>query len=326
MKDLIFNFPQQLQEAVEIGNSAHLAAFPAEIKNILVCGMGGSGIGGKIVCQIISDELKIPMTTNSSYMLPAFVDANTLVIVSSYSGNTEETLTALQEAMHRKANIVCITTGGLVLELAKKHGIRHIIVPAGSPPRAALGYSLVQQLVVLSRLGFIQSKTPDILQSAEKLGLNQEKLMQQAQDLAAGLQGKIPVIYCDGVWEGVAIRFRQQLNENSKILCWHNVFPELNHNEIVGWTLASKDIAVVLLRDEADYPRNVQRIEISKKLISAKAAIIVEVWAKGSSTIEKTLYLIHLLDWVSLFLCEKNGQDPMAIVAIDHLKDELARQ
>ncbi len=326
MKDLILNFPQQLKEAIEIGEKAILSQSKTPITNILITGLGGSGIGGTIVSEIVSAKCNVPILVNKDYFLPSFVNEHTLLIVSSYSGNTEETLEALNEALARKAKIVCVTSGGKVEEIARKEKLDLILIPSGMPPRSCLGYSLTQLFYVFSGMGFINTDFKTELSAAiELLEKEQSSIQSEAMKIAGFLLGKIPVIYAVDGYNGVATSFRQQINENSKMLCWHNILPEMNHNELVGWTENHDDCAVLLIRNKTDYSRTQARIEISKSVFSKYTTHLQELWSKGNSQLERSLYLIHLTDWASYFLADKRNVDATEVNIINHLKGELSK-
>lgn len=325
MDQLIAGFSNQLREAITIGKGAQLTPHNFPISNIVVTGLGGSGIGGDLVNEFIADELRIPFAVNKDYFLPSYVNKNSLVIVSSYSGNTEETLNALQIALNRKSKIVCVSSGGKIIQIAKEKGLDHILVPGGNPPRASLGYSFVQQLFALHYLGIIPNQFEQELKNAiALLDANQTAIREEAKKVAVQLDNKIPIIYTTTPMASVAVRFRQQINENGKMLCWHHVVPEMNHNELVGWRKKSSDWAVVFLRNENDYSRNNQRIAINKEIISQYCDTIIDINSKGNSHIERALYLIHLTDWVSLFLAEQQKLDATEVKVIDFLKNSLA--
>ena len=325
MKSLIENFPNQLREAIRIGEKAKLSK-AGKVSNVLISGLGGSGIGGTIVSELVALEATVPVAVSKGYFIPEFVSRNTLVIISSYSGDTEETLHALNLAIKRKAKIVCITSGGKIAEIAKKKKLDLILIPGGNPPRACLGYSLTQQFFILAHYKIIGSKFKNQLRSAvELIEKEKENIMAEAKRVAEKINGKTPIIYATTYFEGVATRFRQQLNENAKILCGHHVIPEMNHNELVGWASGSERISVMILRDKEEYTRNNARIEINKAVISKYTPHITEIWSKGKSRIEKAIYFIHLVDWASCFLSELKGVDPMEVKVIDMLKGELAK-
>ncbi len=325
MKQLVQAFPTQLKESIIIGQSYRFQTAKRSFNNVVLTGLGGSGIGGSIVQNYVSDKMKIPFLVNKDYFLPAFVNQDSLVIVSSYSGNTEETLSALKQAIKAKATVVCITSGGKIAEMAKKKHLDCILLPAGMPPRSCLGYSMVQVLYSLSYFGLISGEFEKSLNASIKLLKNEEKdILKQARSLSKKLNGKTPIIYAASDFEGVAVRFRQQINENGKMLCWHHVIPEMNHNELVGWRDKDAGRSVVLLRNETDFERTQMRMEINKQVIR-KYSSITEVWSKGKSYFEKVFYLVHLTDWVTVFLADLHGVDATEVKVIDHLKGELSK-
>ena len=326
MYTLIDGFADQLKSAISIGQSADLKRSERTIDSVVITGLGGSGIGGKIVSQLVANEAKVPFSLYNNYELPAHVGPNTLVIASSYSGNTEETLGALEDALEKGAEVACITSGGRVLEICQEKGLDHIVIPGGNPPRTMLAYSLTQQFYLLSNYGIISSDFEAGLNSAlARLSSEKDVIKGAANELAEKLLGKRVVIYSEAEYEGVGVRFRQQLNENSKELCWHHVFPEMNHNELVGWGGGSDVICVVLFRNTDDNNRTQVRMDLSKGIWSRYTPHVNEIWSKGDSMIEKSFYLILLGDWTSYYLAEKKGVDPIEIEVIDFLKGELSK-
>ncbi len=326
MKSLIENFPNQLREALEIGAKAKLSGPAKKIKNILITGLGGSGIGGTIAAEIVSNECPVPIIVNKDYFIPAFVNEETLVIVCSYSGNTEETIQAFEAAMKQKATIACITSGGKIAEMAKSKSLDLILIPGGMPPRACLGYSLIQIFVILNRYGMIgDGFKKQFSDSVSLLEKEKSNILLEANRLGDFFNGKIPVIYAVDGYNGVATRFRQQINENSKMLCWHSILPEMNHNELVGWAGKNESLAVVILRNKTDYSRTQARLEISKEVFKKYTPHVIECWSKGNTHIERALYLIHLTDFVSVILADKKKIDAMEVNIINHLKGELAK-
>lgn len=324
MKELVKNFPKQLHEAVTIAGRAQLLTPSAPIRNVLICGLGGSGIGGTLVKETVLDEANVPIDVMKTYTIPAYVNENTLVICSSYSGNTEETLESYRLAKESKAQVVCITSGGQLLENAKKDGYAAIVVPGGMPPRACLGYSFTQLLHILAHYKVAHEHISQVSSAAALLEKEQANIMKEADTIATKLVGKLPVIYSTALNEGIAIRFRQQVNENAKILAWHHVIPEMNHNELVGWSHPYPEISVVMFIEKDEHPRNRLRIDICRKLFEKYAGDIIEIHPKGINAIEKKMYWIHLGDWVSYYLSEKRNVDAMDIKVIDQLKKELA--
>lgn len=327
MKQLVTDFPQQLQEALDIGRLAQITRSEYPIHKIFVAGMGGSGIGANFVEAFIKDECVVPMLIGKGYDLPKYVDENTLAIVSSYSGNTEETLSAFDKMQATGAKVVCVASGGKVIQKAKEDGLDYIQLPSGKPsPRACLGYSFVQQLFILNKLNLISDSTiKNVEASIELLKNEQEKIKAEAYDIAEKIQNKIPVIYSAERMEPVAVRFRQQIAENAKMLAWHHVFPEMNHNELVGWTSKNENLALIYLRNQDDNSRTQVRIEITQEIIQKYTSTLIEVWSKGDSFVEQVMYCVHLVDWISVFLSDLRGVDVMEVNVIDYLKGELGK-
>ena len=326
MNDYINDFTNQLKEAMEIGSAAQLKKSNKTFKNVLICGLGGSGIGGTIVNDVLSSKVPIPILTTKDYSIPNFIDGSTLVIASSYSGNTEETLYALEKCMKRNAEICIITSGGKLKAIAEGNSFNHIIIPDGHPPRAMFGYAFTELFYVLNHYGVIdESFKADFEKAIGLLTAEKTDIQSQAKNLAKKMYQQTPVIYVAQGFEGVAVRFRQQINENSKMLCWHHVIPEMNHNELLGWRTNVENLAVVYFRNKLDFDRNQVRMDINKKVISKYTSNISEVWSKGDSVIENTLYHINLGDWISWHLSEMNNVDAIEIDVINYLKGELAK-
>jgi glucose/mannose-6-phosphate isomerase len=326
MNDYINDFTNHLTDAMEIGDTSNLKTSDKKFNNILICGLGGSGIGGTIINDIVSPKANIPILATKDYSMPNFVDENTLVIASSYSGNTEETIYALEKCQSRNAEVCIITSGGKLKLIAEENNYNHILIPGGHPPRAMFGYAFTELFYVLNHYGIIDNSfKSDFTNSISLLNSEKEDIQEKAMELAKKMYQQTPVIYVAQGFEGVAVRFRQQINENSKMLCWHHVVPEMNHNELLGWRTNTNDLAVVYFRNKSDFDRNQIRMDINKKVISKFTNNIIEVWSKGYSQIENTLYHINLGDWVSWYLSEMNNVDAIEIDVINFLKGELAK-
>jgi glucose/mannose-6-phosphate isomerase len=326
MKNLILHFPQQLLEAIQIGKAAQITLPEQPVQQIFIAGMGGSGIGANFVAQFIGESCLVPVLIGKGYDVPAWVGRHTLAIVSSYSGNTEETIDVLRKLQNTGARIVCITSGGRIRTLAKEGGNDIIQLPEGiASPRACLGYSIVNQLFAIIKCGLAPEEIIQQIRAATAyLKSQQTEIMNQAESLAEQIHDKLPIIYCSDHIESVAIRWRQQLNENSKILCWHHVLPEMNHNELVGWHDKAHDKAVVFIRDSGESPRISMRFAIIREVISKMAGQLIEVEAQGDTPIVRTMYLVHLGDWLSYFLAQLRGVDVSEIAVIDFLKRSLS--
>jgi len=326
MNDYINDFTNHLTDAISIANNTPLTPCNKEIRNVLICGLGGSGIGGTIVADIVSPKVNIPIAATKDYSIPDFVNEHTLVIANSYSGNTEETLFALEKCQAKGAEIAVITSGGKLKTIAEENNYTKIIIPGNQPPRAMFGYAFTELFFMLNHYNLIDdSFKSDFEKAIALLDTEKSDIQKQAMDLAKKIYKQTPVIYVANGFEGVAVRFRQQINENSKMLCWHHVVPEMNHNELLGWRTNVDDLAVVYFRNKCDYERNQIRMDINKKVISKYTDNISEIWSKGDSVIENSLYHINLGDWVSWYLSEMNNVDAIEIDVINFLKGELGK-
>ena len=325
MDDYINDFALHLKDAAYISNNTKLTSSEKKIDNILICGLGGSGIGGTIIKDILSEKSSVPIVVNKGYFAPNFVSKNTLVIVSSYSGNTEETLSALKMCEKAGAEIIIITSGGKLRSIAEKKNYNLVVIPAGNPPRAMFGYGFTVLFYVLNHYKIIDNFFVKELERAIEI-IEKEKILTQkkAKEIAKNIYKTNPIIYCAEGYEGVAIRFRQQINENSKMLCSHHVVPEMNHNELLGWRTNTKGVSVVYFRSDTDYKRNSFRVDINKEIISKYTKNISEIWSKEGSKIINSLCFINIGDWVSWYLSEMNSVDAIEIDVINFLKNKLS--
>jgi glucose/mannose-6-phosphate isomerase len=326
LKQLISSLPQHLGHALSLGQNTSLKPSPKAIQQVLILGLGGSGIGGSILADLMAGTCPVSVSVTKNYSIPAFVGPHTLVLVCSYSGNTEETLSALRQAQQKGAQIACISSGGKVKAIAEKEGYNCLSMPGGNPPRSMFGYSFAFLLQYFNFYGLTDvDYTAELTAAASLLETTQNALQAEAQKLAENLKDTtVQILAVDGTG-GVAARWRQQLNENAKMLCWQAVIPEMNHNELVGWEGGSEKFSALFLRHASDYERNQKRIEICKEIIGQKTPHVYEVWSKGDSAIQRALYLIHLGDWVSFYLAELNQVDIIDIKSIDLLKSELSK-
>jgi glucose/mannose-6-phosphate isomerase len=334
MYELIRTCPQQVEDAIAIGNAATLKLNARSIDNIVLTGLGGSAIGGDLLRSYLADELNVPFLINRSYTLPKFVGRKSLVIVSSYSGNTEETNACHREASKRRAAILCISSGGVVEEVARRKRQPHIKVPGGPSPRAALGYSFFPLLLAFTRLKLVKNKKREIDETVSLLKKESEECADPAlptnpaMQLARQLHGRIGVIYSSTErLDAVNTRWRGQMAENAKTLVWGNVLPEMNHNELVGWNVLKQEMRlmqVFFLRDREEHPRVAKRIDITKQIVAEYTPHVADVWSEGTSRLARIFSLVHLGDWVSFYLAMLNAVDPMPVKVIDYLKEELS--
>lgn len=337
MLKLISSLPEQCREAYGIGKNTDISKPQARINNIVFAGLGGSAIGADIVRIYLQNEIKVPIFVCRNYTLPDFVGKDTLLFCASYSGNTEETLSSFEGGLKRGANIITMGSGGKLKELSAANGFKHISIPSGYPPRTAVGYMSITVIAVLSRLGFIEDKEKEMgyLYSAlselrdKEVGMDVPTESNISKQLAGKLYGRYCVIYgTSDATEAVAIRWRGQIAENSKSLSSSHVFPEMNHNEIVGWEFPKdilKGIKVVMLRDKNDHPRTQKRLDISKSIIKKSGAEIIEVKSNNACFLARLFSLIYIGDFVSFYLAILNGIDPTPVKQVDYLKGELAK-
>lgn len=326
MEKLIQEFSSNISEALEIAAKATFVKPSQDIRNIVICGMGGSGIGGRIVAQWIQNYCSIPVLSVQDYSLPAFVNQHSLVIGSSYSGNTEETLFALEDAKAKGATIIGICSGGSLAEFCKSHHFQYVLVPGGNPPRTALAFSLVQLSNIFLQLGYAHPTILDEIANGKQLiDSNLVHIKFEAMRVAKELQKRTIAVYAGSEYEGITIRAKQQFNENSKELCWQHVIPEMNHNELVGWGGGDNRYACLFIQTGDLSVRNQKRFEISVERTKSKTDKVEILTAKGATPVEKSIYLIHLIDWISLYLSDLKHGDPIEIEIIDYLKAELGK-
>jgi glucose/mannose-6-phosphate isomerase len=337
MLDLLLGLDEQCRKAKEIGRGFEPRGISTDkIKNIVFTGLGGSAIGADLIRSYIAGEIKLPIIVNRNYTLPNFVNEDTLLFASSYSGNTEETLSAYEVAKEKKAKIIAISSNGILERLAKEDEISFIKIPGGIPPRCALGYSFIPPLLALCKLMFIEDRENEIDEAVKLLGELKLELgpgsppeINIAKRVALMLEHKYPIIYgADDHIDVVTTRWRGELAENSKHLSSSHLFPEMNHNEIVGWdfpTELMKYFAVIFLRDSGDHKRVAKRIDITKEILSRKGIDIVEVFSKGNGLLSRMVSLIYIGDMVSFYLAILNGVDPTPVDRVTYLKNELAK-
>jgi glucose/mannose-6-phosphate isomerase len=337
MYNRIFDFPEQMEEALKIASGWNVTPddFP-DVKNIVVIGMGGSAIGGDLVRSFLQSKLLVPFQICRDYKLPEYVDDETLVVASSYSGNTEETLSALDDALQRKAMITALSTGGLMQDVAGLNDIPLLLLPAGLQPRAALGYSFVPLLIFLEKIGLIKDVQKNVEVAVKRLKEIREKYIEDtpaisnpAKRMAERMHKKIALIYGGPDWTGVvALRWKGQICENGKNMAFCNQFPEACHNELVGWSLPIKEhkehLMVVMLRDMDDHVKVRKRMNIVKDVIERQEIEVVDVHSMGDNSLERMFSLIQLGDFTSYYLAILNEVDPTPVALIESLKKALA--
>ncbi len=300
------------------------------IESVVVTGLGGSAISGDFFANFFRDELNIPFYVNRSYGLPQFVNKNTLLIVSSYSGNTEETISVFNSALKKKCSIVCITSGGKVEKIAEKNKIPVVKILPGFHPRYALGISFFSLLKVMNKLKIVEVK-PSLVNLIVKLYKDKAKLYSKEKNpalvYAEQLLGYIPIIYsAEGYTSSIGYRLKCQFNENSKLNAFQNILPEMNHNEIVGWEsfiesqLRTKVINIL----DKEYPSQIKkRFKITSEIISENKVDIINLESAEKSFKVRLMDLIYLSDWITYYSGVLRGFDPAEIKNIEFLKNRL---
>ena len=303
--------------------------------NIIISGLGGSAIGGDLLKDWARDKSAVPIEVNREYHLPAYVGKKTLVIVSSYSGETEETLSSFLDALERKCMVFCVTSGGALLKYAIKHKVPYVKVPSGMPPRAALPYMFIPLVFLMQKIGLVTGFSVELDEALELLEkVSTDYLPQKptidnfAKTLALTIGETVPVIYGFGFYRAVAQRFKQQVNENAKYPAKWEVFPELNHNEIVGLVnsgIYSKRFSVILLRDSDEPVEIKSRIETTKQIMGNSGLKMVDLQSQGKSVLAKMISTTIVADFTSNYLAVLHGVDPTPVEIITHLKGTLQK-
>jgi glucose/mannose-6-phosphate isomerase len=327
-KKYIEGFTRQLADALKIGQSLDLERPGSDIRNIVISGMGGSGIGANLVESLTFGRIPIPITVCKTYNIPQFVSPHTLFIACSYSGNTEETVAALNKALLKRAQVLAISSGGKLLDICKEYNLYYIQLPGGSDsPRAMLAYNLIALLYVLYHTNLIGAAFIKETENAiEFLDRGEKGIQNEAEIIAKKLKGRLPVIYCDNRLFAMALRFQQQLNENAKQMAHVNTFPEMNHNELAGWKFPEVLMPIlqpIFMYSDHDHERVEKRMEICREIFEKKSNPIVDIIGEGASLLEQYFYLIHLTDWISFYLSKENGVDPDTNESVLYLKGEL---
>ncbi len=335
MMALTLDFVSQCERALEIASQFALPSLPRTPQNLLVAGMGGSGIGGDYLRALLEAQGTLPALVVRDYTLPNFVGTDTLVFAVSYSGNTEETLACYHQARERGAMIIALSSGGELQALAQRDGVPFLSIPGGQPPRTALGYLFFPLVNLCERLGLLPPMGEALNQTLNRLRQMRNAYRMEvpadqnpAKQMALALYQRIPLLYGScGPRATVAMRWKGQINENAKQHAFAYTFPELNHNEILGWVLAphqANNWSVVVLSDPDDSAKIRTRIEVTRRLVG-ESAHWHELQAEGDSLLERLMHLTYFGDFVSLYLALLNEVDPENIDHINTLKAELAK-
>jgi len=320
--EVIKKYPEMIINALAIEDRSKLPNY--EFDEILVCGIGGSGIGGLLLKDLLRDRIDCPIEVYSDYRLPYYADDKTLVLCVSYSGDTEETLSQFVEAVRRGCKIIGISSDGKLEEWCVKLKLPFLKLPKGYLPREALPYLLIPLIVYLQKVKSVDFKR-DLQETVKVL---KELNLNPYYKIVDDLRNSIPVIYASNKFSAVAKRMQNQFNENSKVPAKHEILPELNHNEINAYQDAAlnRNFSVLLLRDENDSEQIKARFDLTKKLMEGKVKAINEIVAKGNSLLAKMMMLVVVGDYLSYKLAEANNVDPVAVKNNDVLKAELKRK
>ncbi len=341
MHSVLSAFPSQLEEAINIAEDFELGFDLEGIKDIVILGMGGSAIGGDIIrsyCESIPGANHIRFKINRNYTIPNYIDENTLVICSSYSGNTEETIAGFEAALIKTKKVFCISTGGKLTTLAKSRGIPVITIPGGLQPRCAIVYSVFPVLLTLLRNGaFSEEAAGETLAAINELGMASETLALEygnfeennsAIQIAKKLINKIPVVYSSSeLLDTINLRWRGQIQENAKALAYGNVLPEMNHNEINGWQNPKNmmnNFVLIFLQDPAEDARLQPRFDAMEKLLGNKVSEIIKIQRNEHYALARMFTLLYFGDWVSYHLAILYREDPTPIPLIMQMKELMS--
>lgn len=302
----------------------------AEIEQIVVAGMGGSAQPGEFIKTWLGDRLPVPLVMVRDYDLPAFVGPETLVVASSYSGNTEETLEALEVALERGAQVVVSASGGKLVEAARAKNLPYFELPTGIQPRMAVLYAVRAMVTLLERVGLVEGALEEMAAAGTWLegemgswGPEAPTADNAAKQIASELVGHPVVVYAGPVLAFAAMKWKIAINENAKNIAFYNYFPELNHNEFQGWLNPDKHgLKVVELRSDSDHARVVKRFDVTNRLLSNRFAPI-EVRAEGKTKLEQLVWTIALGEYVATYLAVLNQVDPTPVDLVEKFKKEL---
>jgi len=343
MFDILVAFPKQVEEGVALGRAVGELPYSAACRHIVVLGMGGSAIAGDLLrtyMNAIRPSTQLTFSVVRDYVVPDFIRPDDFVIASSYSGGTEETLSAFAQIVKKTKRVLCISAGGELTMQARSHAFPLIRLPLGLQPRCAVGYSFFPLVTALAQPAIIGAaaaeetergvkETIALLKKKSKIFSSSSVKINPALALAKKLAGSVPVIYTpSSMFEGVGLRWRNQLHENAKQIAFGAFLPEMNHNEIESWShpkSLTKKFVPVLLRDKGEHPRVAVRFEALKELIGKRTGPMQEIWSEGSSPLARMFSLLYFGDWVSYYLALENKVDPTAIPTILKLKTILSK-
>jgi glucose/mannose-6-phosphate isomerase len=335
MRDRLAEIPDQCSSAWQKVSKFDIPSSYGQVKRVVVLGVGGSAIGGDLLRSLAALECKLPVFVNRDYDLPPFIDEHSLIIASSYSGNTEEVLSATMQALDRGCKVIAMTTGGELGKLARDNSLPTFTIDYSAPPRASLTYSTIALLGMMQRLDLISDKTSDVAEAADllnilhgELGLSCPAADNPAKQLAKRLTGRLTIVYGGGHLAQVARRWKTQLNENAKSWAFFEVLPELNHNAVEGYGLPeelAQHVFVVLLDSPSLHPRYRPRLQVTTQVLNEHGIDHQTIGSRGESPLAQMLTTILFGDYVSYYLAILNQRDPSPVHTISHLKDQLRK-
>lgn len=334
MFDATAALPEQVEQAAATARDA-CGNLPShdDIENVVVLGMGGSGIAGDVVREVAGPFMPVPVVVHKGYGIPNFINENTLVFAVSFSGNTEETVEAATDAASAGGRLVVISHGGELAELADQWNAMHVSVADGIPmPRAGIGAVSIPPLVILDRLGLFPGADSWIASAVEQLKVRRDQLIADgnpADKLARRIGIELPLIYGGGGLGGLAAqRWKTQFNENAKVAAFSNQVPELTHNEIAGWgqhgDVTRQVFRLINLRHDFEHPQIMRRFDFIEEFVEEVVAHIEEVRAEGEGALAQLFDLVLFGDFTSLYAAERAGLDPGPVGILDEIKARLA--
>lgn len=322
LRQVISNSPKQFKVGFEIAKNTKPEG---KFQSLVVSGMGGSALPVDILKIYLNEKgTALEIIQNRGYKLPEVAFKNSLNFFNSYSGTTEETIASLEEGLKNNLSSVGFASGGKLIDICQKNETPCVILPAGIQPRCATGYFFSAMLQVLINAGIAKDETEEIIRSAEKIAENMNELEEKGKKIAQQLTGKTPIIYASERFSKLAMIWKIKLNENSKTPAFWNFYPELSHNEMVGYTLPQAKFHIITLMEKNDHPQNIKRMEITAKLLKEKGIETTFVEIEGANVFEKIFTTLLIGDWTSYYLALKYNQDPTPVKMVEDLKKMLA--
>jgi glucose/mannose-6-phosphate isomerase len=331
------DFLGQLTESKEIIQNTDLSGLSGkDFKGLAILGMGGSGFSGDIIKALVFDEIKIPVEVVKGYDLPAFIGKDWLVMAVSYSGNTEETISAVKQGIERGCEVLIECSGGKLEKLAGDSGYTLVKIPSGLQPRGAIGYLFYPAYLVLGKLGLIEIKADDedeafelVRHKSDIYNRNTPVEKNPAKKLAMEIGDRLPIVYgTEGIYTALAYRLKCEMNENGKTPCWWHNFSELNHNETVGWERLSSTtnkFVIITFRDPDETPKIKTRIDVTLGQVKENVDGLIQIAVEGKSKLARALSTLYLGDIASVYHALLTGVDPTPVIKIESLKKELAK-